>query len=103
MLKHLRQARAAFSMLNPDEVRKKASHRVNIGLVAANGDGYAVLGDFLAPAELPNEARLNLMDQLHRAGHTGAPDQVDLVLYQGGLANPQGTYGFDPGNPAAAI
>jgi hypothetical protein len=103
MLKHLRQARAAFSMLNPDEVRKKASRRVNIGLVASNGGGYAAMEDFLAPAELPHEDRLNLMDQIHRAGHPGAPDHVDLVIYQAGLANPEGTYGFDPLNPAATI
>ena len=53
MLKHVRQARAAFWMLNPDEVRKKAFRPIDIGLVASNGDGYAAMENFLAPAGLP--------------------------------------------------
>lgn len=103
MFKQLRQARAALSMLNPDEVRKKATHPVSIGLVASTGDGYAAMEDFLAPADLPREVRMDLMDQIHRAGDRDAPDQVDLVLYQPGVPNPQGTYAFDTRDAAGTI
>jgi hypothetical protein len=103
MLKQVRQARAAFSMLNPDEVRKKAFRPIDIGLVASNGDGYAAMENFLAPAGLPHEDRIGLMQQIHRAGDRSAPDQVDLVFYQPGLQNPEGTYSLDPVDTAATV
>jgi hypothetical protein len=47
MLDMLKQARAAFSLLNPQEVLHRARIPVRIGLVAADPLGYAQLEDFL--------------------------------------------------------
>ena len=41
MLKMVKQARAAFSMLNPEEVQSCAERPVTFGLVAAGGSAYA--------------------------------------------------------------
>jgi len=45
MLKMVKQARAAFSLLNPQEVQNLAEQPVSFGLVAAGGIGYAELED----------------------------------------------------------
>src|ERR1051325_4579518 len=95
MLRNLKQVRAAISMLNPAEVRKRVERPVHIGLIAASGEGYSAMEGLLAPADLPREARIAVMEQIHRAGDRDAPDQVDLVLYQHGVPNPEGTYTFD--------
>jgi len=49
MLQYLKQARAAVSLLNPDEVRLRAERRLAIGLVSSDGPAYAEIEDFLAP------------------------------------------------------
>lgn len=106
MLKLVRQARAAISMLNPDEVRSRASRPVSVGLVATSGDGYAQMEDFLIPAGVPHHERLRTGKQLHRAGDRNVPETVDFVFYQPGLPAPRGTYVLhtdDRGESVAAI
>src|SRR5690349_2408216 len=85
MLRMIKQARAAFSLLNPGEVRTRANRIVHVGLVASDGAGYAELEDFLLPADLPRDQRLELMERVHRAGDSDAPNTVDVVLYQPGI------------------
>jgi hypothetical protein len=99
----LKQARAAVSLLSPDEVRSRARRPVRIGLVATSDVAYAEMEDFLAPLESPLEDRMYLLDQVHRAGDAVVPDKVDLILFEQGIAAPPGTYTFDRYNPAATI
>lgn len=103
MLKMIKQARAAFSLLDPDEVQSLASRPVNFGLVAAGGSGYAELEDFLLPAGVPGSPRMALMERVHRAGDPGAPDTVDLVLYEHGIQCHPGAYTFDRHDPQSTI
>ncbi|MGA2725050.1 MAG: hypothetical protein ABSG79_21890 [Bryobacteraceae bacterium] len=103
MLKAVKQARAAVGLLNPDEVRRRARQPVRIGLVAFDSAGYAAMEDFLAPAATPRESRLKLLDQVYRAGDPGAPDKVDLVLYQQGIPCPQDAYLLRFDDPAATV
>lgn len=103
MLKILKQARAAFGMLNPDEVRKRAQQTVHVGLVAASESGYAEMEDFLVPTSLPREERIERMGQVHRAGDEDVPAKVDVVLYQHGLRVPEGAYAFRRNDPDATI
>src|SRR5689334_15887065 len=103
MLRMIKQARAAFSLLNPDEVRTRANRTVHVGLVASDGAGYAELEDFLLPADLPRDQRLELMERVHRAGDSDAPNTVDVVLYQPGIPHQQGAYTYDRRNPGATI
>jgi len=99
MLKVIKQARTAFSLLNPDEVRRLAGRSISFGLVAMGGRDYADMEDFLIPAGVSRETRAELIQRVHRAGDVQAPDHVDLVLYQDGIAGPQGTYTFCAGDP----
>lgn len=94
MLKTLKQARAAFSLLSPDDIRKRAHRPVHIGLVAAGPAGYSEMEEFLVPAAVPRATRMETMKFVHRAGDPGSPSQVDLVLYQQGIPGPKGTYTF---------
>jgi uncharacterized protein (DUF697 family) len=92
MLKLVRQARTAISMLNPDEVRSRANRAVSVGLVATSGAGYARMEDFLVPAVVPHRERLHVRKRLHRAGDPNVPETVDFVFYEAGLPAPRGTY-----------
>jgi hypothetical protein len=103
MLKYVKQARAALSMLNPEEVRKRSSHPLRIGLVASSGSGYAEMEDFLIPGDLPREVRVTMRERLHRASDPQAPAEVDLVFYEHGIAPPDGAFAFNRLNPAETV
>jgi uncharacterized protein (DUF697 family) len=103
MLKAIRQARAAISLLNPEEVRHRARRTVHIGLVATSAVGYNEIEDFLVPLSTPLDERTYLLDRVHRAGDPVVPDTVDLVLFEQGVPTPQGTYTFYRDNPSATI
>lgn len=103
MLNALKQVRAAFGMLNPDEVRKRAQQNVHVGLVAASDSGYSEMEDFLVPTSLPREERIERMGRVHRAGDDDVPSKVDLVLYQNGLHAPEGAFSFRRNDPCGSI
>src|SRR5271157_5243040 len=103
MMKVWKQARTAFSLLNPEEVRSRARRPVRFGLVASSDAAYAEMEDFLAPAEGPLEDRTYLLDQVHRAADAVVPDKVDLILFEQGIAAPPGTYTFYRSDPSATI
>src|SRR5215831_8972741 len=103
MLKHFRQARAAFSMLSADEVRKRAEHPVHFGLVADGGSAYAEMEEFLVPANLPAQARIGRLLQIHRASEEEPPSQVDVVLYEPGLPCPQAAFTYHRIDPVRTI
>jgi hypothetical protein len=96
MLKVLKQARAAVSMLNAVEVRKRAERPVHVGLVARNGASYAEIEDLLLPASVTGDARMERTALLHRAGDDNAPESVDLVFYHPSVSRDPGTYTLDP-------
>jgi uncharacterized protein (DUF697 family) len=99
MLKLIKQARAAFSLLSPDEVRNRAHQPITFGLVATDGRGYQEMESLLIPEAAPEPLRANLKTMVHRAGDPGVPNKVDLVLYEDGVPGPRGTYVFHRGNP----
>ena len=98
MLRLVKQARAAVSMLSADEVRQRADKPVHFGLVADSSGAYAEMEGFLAPAELPRLERMVRLGQIHRAGDPEPPSQVDVVLYEPGLACPKGAYTYHRGH-----
>jgi hypothetical protein len=103
MLKMIKQARAAFSLLNPEEVQNLAVRPVHFGLVAAGGRGYRELEDFLAPADMAAKQRAASIEQVHRAGDLDVPNKVDVVLYEHGIQCHGGAYTFNRDNPDATI
>jgi uncharacterized protein (DUF697 family) len=103
MLDVVKQVRAAFSLLNPDHVRTLAMRPVSIGLVASSDRGYHELEEFLIPASVPDGVRDQLRGTLHRAGDPRVPPKVDLVLYEPGLAHPEGTFSYRPDDPESTV
>jgi hypothetical protein len=59
--------------------------------------------DFLVPAGVPHGERVALMENIHRAGDAGAPERMDLVIYEQGVPCPDGCYTFHPGDPDVTI
>ena len=98
MIKLLKQARAAFSLLSADEIRHQAEMPVHIGLVADGSSAYAEMEEFLTPSTLPRPEWRQRMSQLHRANDAAVPPKVDIVLYEPGLPCPAGCYSFHRGH-----
>jgi hypothetical protein len=95
MLQSLKQVRAAFSMLRPEQVIKLADRPVAIGLVASSQRGYSSVEESLAPAS--DSAKI------YRASDDTTPPNVDLILYEPALPCPRGAFHYDPREPEAAI
>ncbi len=102
MLRLLRQVRSAVSLLNPDQVRRACAEPPHIGLVAATPAGYAALEDFLIPAAVSHERRVELMDYLHRAGDADAVPS-DLVMCEEGALCPVESFVFHSAEPSRTI
>lgn len=99
----LKQVRAAFSLLNPEQVRKLAVRPVSIGLVATSEHGYAELEDFLLPSAMPSLQREQLRATLHRAADPRVPPKVDVVIYEAGLLCPEGAFNYHRDDPELTI
>jgi hypothetical protein len=95
MLDMLKQARAAFAMLNPQEVLQRAETPVRIGLVAADPSGYAQLDDFLGypPAG----------SNVFRASDPVIPDDVEVVLCAPGIGAARGAFELRAEAPGETI
>lgn len=95
ILKAMKQARAAFSLLSPEDIRHRSRRVVRFGLVAVSAAGYDAMEDFLTPAKSPG--------LVFRAGDPDAPKDVDLVLYEQGIPGPHGTYTYWPEDQAGTV
>lgn len=98
-----RQIRSAVSLLNPDHVRKSCAVPPMIGLVAATPAGYAAMEDFLIPAAVSHERRVELMEYVHRAGDPGAPENVEVVLFEAGMPCPRPCFVWYPDDPGRTM
>lgn len=96
MIKALKQARAALALLSPSDIRESSEKPVRIGLVSTSEAGYQAMEDFL-------QSSGGAAAQIFRAGDAAAPGDVDLVMYERGLAAPKGTYTYDPADQEATV
>ncbi|MBV9745130.1 MAG: hypothetical protein JO099_15320 [Acidobacteriia bacterium] len=103
MLEGLKQVRAAFSLLNPEDIRGRAMRPVAIGLVATSSRGYRELEEFLAPPALPAEVREAALAGVCRAGDEDSAAQVDMVLYESGLPCPRGAFRHNRADPEITV
>jgi len=90
-------------MLNPDEVRRRATRRISVGLVCSGNPAYAEMEDFLAPSEISHDKRVQVMQNLYRAGDPGVPEKFDLRLYEQGLPCPADAFTFFRADPLRTI
>jgi hypothetical protein len=103
MLATLRQARAAFSHLNSEQVRKLAERPLLIGLIATSDAGYEAMEEALVPSSTPYDERAAGRRRIFRGGDPAAPASVDLVLYEEGIRAPKGAYVLYRDNLAATL
>jgi hypothetical protein len=103
MLTYIKQARAALSLLSPEEVRKRAERPLTIGLVASSSSTYAEMEDFLAPPEVTHARRMEAIQRIYRAGDPGAPSKFDLILYEQGIACPAEAFTFFRADPERTL
>src|ERR1700729_504053 len=103
MLRYLKQARSALSMLNPDEVRQRAERRLAVGLVSSTSAAYADMEDFLAPPAVSHDKRMEVMRIVYRAGDPDVPARLDLVLYEQGLPCPADAFTFFRDDPERTL
>jgi len=103
MLQYLKQAKSALSLLNPEEVRRRAERPLVVGLVAGGSSAYADIEDFLAPSEVSHDKRMQLMQTVYRACDPGIPEKYDLVLYEQGLPCPSTAFTFFRDDPARTV
>jgi hypothetical protein len=103
MLRYLKQAKSALSLLSPDEVRRRAERPVVVGLVAGDSAAYAEMEDFLAPSPISHDKRMQAMQTVYRACDPGIPDKYDLVLYEQGLPCPASAFTFFRSDPGRTV
>jgi uncharacterized protein (DUF697 family) len=103
MLEMMKQARAAFSLLSADEIRRQAETPLHIGLVADGSDAYREMEEFFVPSSLPRDEWRRRMSQIHRANDPDVPADVDLVVYEPGLPCPEGSYTFQRGQTETTV
>jgi hypothetical protein len=99
MLKVMKQAKAALSLLSADEIVKQSEIPVHFGLVADGSGAYAEMEEILVPNTLPRAEWRQRMSQVHRANDAAVPSNVDIVLYEPGLPCPAGSYSFHRDHP----
>jgi hypothetical protein len=103
MLRYLKQAKSALSLLSPDEVRERAERPLVVGLVAEESAAYADMEDFLTPAAVSHDKRVQAMQSVHRACDPGIPEKYDLVLYEQGLPCPSTAFTFFRDDPERTV
>ena len=103
MLRYIKQAKSAISLLNPNEVRQRAERPLLVGLVAPDSAAYAEIEDFLTPAAVSHDQRMKVMQSVYRASDQGIPDRYDLVLYDRGLPCPASAFTFFRDDPDRTV
>jgi hypothetical protein len=103
MLRYIKQAKSAISLLNPNEVRQRAERPLLVGLVAPDSAAYAEIEDFLTPAAVSHDQRMKVMQSVYRASDQGIPDKYDLVLYDQGLPCPASAFTFFRDDPDRTV
>jgi hypothetical protein len=103
MFRYLKQAKSALSLLSPNEVRLRVDRPVVVGLVAQSGSAYADMEDFLTPAAVSHDKRIQAMQSVHRAIDSDIPKKFDLVLYEQGLPCPATAFTFFRDDPERTV
>ena len=103
MLEIVKQMRTGLSMLRSGEVMQRAQRAVTVGLVADGSSAYAEMESFLVPDSTPRNAWRARMSQVFRANDPDVPPNVDVVLYEPGLACPSHAFTFHRGHPEATV
>lgn len=89
-MRFLDQVRGALRKVDPDQIRSLAARRFRILVVASSSASYAAIEDFLAPAGLNREKRLEIAETLVRACDPDAEGRFHFIFAEQGMAAPDG-------------
>jgi uncharacterized protein (DUF697 family) len=99
------QVRQALSRLNPEEIRAQAERPLRVLLVADHPSSYAAMEDWLLPAAVSTERRMEVSKDLVRECDPGAGGRFHLVFHERGALPPESwvagkdAFAFDPLHP----
>lgn len=91
----LHQVKQALTHLNPGEVRDAALKPVRLGLVAASHDAMVEMEDFLVPAHLSMQRRVDALHMIDR----GAGEGSEIQIYEASLLRPRDAFSMDLESP----
>jgi hypothetical protein len=94
----LKDLRKIYAGLNADEIRGWAHHDLHVGLVALEEMDFQAMERFLAPPDMKDSDRSEVLRRIHRV-NGGPTDEFDLVLRAPGLSSRSKGYTFDPAEP----
>lgn len=103
------QVKQALSRLNPDDVRQRAERPLRILLVADHSSAYAAMEDWLLPAAISTERRLQISRVLARECDPGTGGRFHLVFHERGALPPaawvagEDAFSFDPHRPERLV
>jgi len=87
-MRFLEQVRGALTRINPSDIRDAAERRLRILVQASSSASYAEIEDFLAPANISREKRLEVADTLVREGDAVNSGRFHLVFVERGTVLP---------------
>lgn len=108
-LRFLDQVRTALSRINPADIRQAAERPVRVLMLGSSSSFYAQVEDFLAPAALSREKRMEVARALSRAGDADPDGRYHLIIAEPGSAIPAGwdlnkdAFLFDPEHPRRMV
>ncbi|GIU80639.1 MAG: hypothetical protein KatS3mg005_3877 [Bryobacteraceae bacterium] len=86
----LSQVRSALKKVDPSSIRALAAKRYRILVVAGSSSSYAAVEDFLTPAGLSRQKRLEAAETLVRACDPDAEGKFHFIFAERGTAAPEG-------------
>ncbi len=86
----LSQVRSALKKVDPSSIRALAAKRYRILLVAGSSSSYAAVEDFLTPAGLSRQKRLEAAETLVRACDPDAEGKFHFIFAEQGTEAPEG-------------
>lgn len=108
-LRFLDQVRTAISRINPNEIRQSAERPVRVLMLGSSSAFYAQLEDYLAPAGVSREKRMEIARTLNRAGDADPDGRYHLILAEPGSEIPSGwdlnkdAFLFDAAHPGRMV
>ncbi len=100
----MKDIRSAVTSLNPNLVREAAEREIHIALAADSPEVMAAMEDFLVPASVSHERRIEVMQALYREGDPGAPEHFDLILHQEDIGiDEKDAFPFHLGDPQRTV
>jgi hypothetical protein len=102
-LQFMKDIRSALANLDPDHVRNAAERPLRVALAGGSSDQLAAIEDYLVPACVSREKRIEVAQSLFRHGDPGSPQDYDITLAVNGEPSGGDTFAFDFRDPQRTL